>query len=214
MRSTQEIALDMLDYAPDYYREIDAATNIIDREAEEFARLNASIDDVLAQFYIETATWGLTRWERIFGLATDQTKTYGQRREILLSRLRGVGAVSADLIENVASAYSNGDVAVTSKTAEYTIVITFVSTMGVPEQIAELKAAVRDITPAHLAIDYVFRFYTYAELAAGGRTYGAVKASGKTYGEIYNRGVGVIYGGHNETKITAYRREYDRGRTA
>ncbi|QOT13742.1 YmfQ family protein (plasmid) [Paenibacillus sp. JNUCC32] len=184
-----EVAKRMRDYVPKYYTEMPVATNILDREAEEIARLDASIDDVLAQFFIETATWGLTHWERIFGLTTDLTKTYAQRREILLSRLRGVGTVTAELIENVAQAYANGDVDVDINAPAYTVIITFVSSLGVPDQIDALKAAVRDTTPAHLAIEYVFRFYTYAELAAGGRTYGDVVATGKTYGEIYNRGL-------------------------
>lgn len=179
----------MRDSVPLYYEEMPVATNILDREAEEMARLNANIDDVLAQFFIETATWGLARWERIFGITAEPGRTYEQRREVLLSKLRGVGTLTAELIENVASAYSNGEVKVTNKAAEYTIVITFVSTLGIPEQMAELRAAVRDITPAHLAIEYVFRFYTYAEVAAGGRTYGDVIATRKTYREIYNRGL-------------------------
>lgn len=179
----------MRDYVPKYYIEMPVATNILDREAEEIERLYASIDDVLAQFFIETATWGLAHWERIFGLPTDTTKTYAQRREILLGRLRGIGTVTAELIDNVATAYANGDVDVSLDAPNYTVIITFVSTLGVPDQIDALKAAVREITPAHLAINYVFRFYTYAELAAGGRTYGDVAASGKTYGEIYNRGL-------------------------
>ncbi|KKO54512.1 phage portal protein [Paenibacillus sp. DMB20] len=179
----------MRDSVPLYYEEMPVATNILDREAEEMARLNASIDDVLAQFFIETATWGLARWERIFGITAEPGKTYEQRREVLLSKLRGVGTVTAELIENVASAYSNGEVAVTNKAAEYTIVITFVSTLGVPEQMAELRAAVRDITPAHLAIEYVFRFYTYGELKASGLTYGELKALGITYKDLKNRGI-------------------------
>ncbi|MDH6675716.1 hypothetical protein M2277_006437 [Paenibacillus sp. LBL] len=183
------VAKRMHDYVPKYYEEMPVATNILDREAEEIERLNASIDDVLAQFFIETATWGLSRWERIFGLPTDTTKTYAQRREILLGRLRGVGTVTAELIENVAEAYANGDVDVDVNAPAYTVIITFVSSLGVPDQIDALKAAVRDITPAHLAIEYVFRFYTYAELATGGRTYGDVVATGKTYSEIYNRGL-------------------------
>ncbi|RCX22967.1 uncharacterized protein DUF2313 [Fontibacillus phaseoli] len=188
MRTVAEIKRDMRDYVPRYYDEMPVATNILDCEAEEIAKLNAGIGDVLAQFFIETATWGLTRWERIFGITTDPTKTYAQRREILLGRLRGVGAVTAELIDSVASAYANGDVEVANRPADYTIQITFVSQYGVPEQIDELKAAVRDITPAHMAIEYVFRFYTYAELAVGGRTYDAVTATGKPYDEIYNRG--------------------------
>lgn len=189
MRTLSEIQRDMRDYVPKYYAESKVATNILDREAQEFSKLNADIYDVLAQFSIETATWGLTRWERIFGLATDLTKTYGQRREILLARKRGVGAVSAELIENVASAYSNGAVAVTANVPAYTIIVTFVSEMGIPDQINELRAAVRDITPAHLAINYVFRFYTYGELTASGKTYAQVASAGKTYAQLYNRGL-------------------------
>ncbi|MEC0370056.1 YmfQ family protein [Paenibacillus chibensis] len=189
MRTLSEIKRDMHDYLPKYYEGIEAADNILDREAEELARLNASIDDVLAQFFIETATWGLASWERIFGVTTDPSKSYEQRREILLGKLRGVGKVDAELIKNVASAYANGEVAVTNKAAEYTIVITFVSSMGVPAQIDALKAAVRDIAPAHMAIDYVFRFYTYAELKASGKTYAQVAETGKTYAELYNRGM-------------------------
>ena len=183
----------MLDTMPDYYRDMPVATNIIEREAEEFARLNANIDDVLAQFFIETATWGLSRWERVFGIAEDGGKSYAQRREILIGKLRGIGTVTADLIENVASAYANGEVAVENRAADYTIVITFVSSLGVPEQISALEAAVRDITPAHLAIEYVFRFYTYAELKARNMTYGELKALGLTYGDLKNRGDSVIW---------------------
>ncbi|MEK4360798.1 putative phage tail protein [Paenibacillus sp. FSL M7-1455] len=189
MRTLAEIQRDMHDYLPKYYEGVKVADNIVDRESEELAKLNANIFDVLAQFFIETATWGLAHWERIFGVTTDPTKTYAQRREVLLSKLRGVGKVDIELIKNVASAYANGEVAVTNKAAEYTIVITFVSTLGVPDQIGLLKDTLRDIVPAHMAIDYVFRFYTYAELKATGMTYAEVAATGKTYAEIYNRGM-------------------------
>jgi uncharacterized protein YmfQ (DUF2313 family) len=189
MRNLTEIQRDMRDYLPRYYGDMPIATNIIDREAEEFAKLNADIYDVLAQMYIETATWGLAQWEHIFGLVTDTTKTYAQRREVLMSRLRGVGAVSAELIESVASAYANGDTAVTANVPAYTITVTFGSTYGVPEQMAELQSAVRDITPAHLAINYVFRYYMYSELKASGLTYGELTALGLTYDELKNRGI-------------------------
>lgn len=183
---TAVIARRMLDYLPFYYRDMPVAVNLIEREAEEMARLSASIDDVSAQFFIETATWGLTRWERIFGVTTDASKTYAQRREVLLGKMRGIGAVSAELI---ASSYANGEVSVSFRPADYTVVITFTSERGIPDQIDELKAAIRDITPAHLAIEYVFQFYSYGEIADNGRTYGAVTAAGRTYGEILNEGV-------------------------
>ncbi|CAM2950595.1 putative phage tail protein [Paenibacillus sediminis] len=181
--------INLHDYVPRYYEEVRVAVNVLDREADELAQLNADIYDVLAQFFIETATWGLDRWERIFGIATDSTKSYAQRREVLLGKLRGVGTVTGDLIDNVASAYANGNVDVTANPANYEIIITFVDAYGVPAQINELKAAVRDITPAHMAITYVFRFYSYDELKASGKTYAQIAATGLTYNDVYNRGL-------------------------
>lgn len=189
MRTAQEIARDMLDYMPRYYVEMPVATNIIGREADELARLNAAINDVLAQFFIESATWGLARWEWAFGITHAETKTYAQRREIILSRLRGVGAITPGLIERVAESYANGDVEISTSAAQYTVTITFVSTLGIPDQIDALKAALRDIVPAHMAVEYVFRFYTYGELLARGMTYGQLKALGTTYHTLKNRGI-------------------------
>jgi hypothetical protein len=37
-------------------------------EANEVIDLKGAMDDVLDQFFIDTATWGLTNWERAFGL--------------------------------------------------------------------------------------------------------------------------------------------------
>lgn len=182
-------AQNMLDFMPRYYVEMPVATNIIGREADELARLNAAIDDVLAQFFIETATWGLTRWEWAFGITHAEPKTYAQRREIILSRLRGVGAVTPGLIERVAESYANGDVEVSAAAAQYTVRVTFISTIGIPDQIDALKEALRDIVPAHMAIEYVFRFYTYGELKARNLTYGQLKAQGITYHTLKNRGI-------------------------
>lgn len=177
----------MGDSLPRYYDESKIASNIIGREAEELARINADAYDVLDQFFITTATWGLTIWERIFGIATDTTKSYEQRREVLLGKLRGAGKVNAELIENVARAYANGEVDVTVDVPAYTIVVTFVGTYGIPAQIDALKETLREIIPAHLAINYVFRFFTYDELLTTGMTYGALAATGKTYDDVYNR---------------------------
>ncbi|WP_134903467.1 putative phage tail protein [Paenibacillus polymyxa] len=177
----------MRDSLPRYYDESRIAGNIIDQEADELARISASAYDVLDQFYIGSATWGLIRWEKIFGITTDPTKTYEQRREVLRGKLRGVGRVNAELIENVAAAYANGEVDVTPNIASYTLTITFVGVFGVPAQIYLLKETLREIIPAHLAIDYVFRFFTYAELTALNQTYGEIAATGKTYDDIYNR---------------------------
>ncbi|WP_241674629.1 putative phage tail protein [Paenibacillus luteus] len=113
MREATLIKRDMHDYVPRYYEDIPVATNVLDREAAELAQLNADICDVLAQMFVDTSTWGLARWERIFGITTDIAKPIDQRRSVVKSRLRGVGTVTPAMIKSIAEAYSNGTVEVT-----------------------------------------------------------------------------------------------------
>ncbi|WP_337102316.1 YmfQ family protein [Paenibacillus sp. YIM B09110] len=182
MRTETEIQREMNDYLPRYYGDIPIATNVIDREAAEIAKLNADIYDVLAQMFIETATWGLSRWERIFGVTVDEAKPIEQRRAVIKSKLRGVGTVTPALIESVAEAYANGDVTVTENNATYTVTITFVSTLGVPANLSDLETAIRDVLPAHLAVEYVFTYITFGQLENYGVAYGALASL--TFGDL------------------------------
>jgi hypothetical protein len=183
MRTLPDIDRAMHDYLPLYYADID----IIDREADEVAQINAAIYDVLAQFFVDTATWAIDRWERIFGITTDAAKPIEQRRSVIKSKLRGVGTVTTALVESVAESYANGDVMVTENNASYTVTITYVSALGVPPNLSDIQAAIRDILPAHLAVNFVFKYYLYADLIASGKTYADI--SGITYFALLNEGV-------------------------
>ncbi|MGG4142955.1 putative phage tail protein [Paenibacillus algorifonticola] len=184
MRTLTEIQRDMHDYLPRYYEDIPTATNIIDREAAEAAQINADIYDVLAQMFVDTATWALPRWERNFALATDADKPIDQRRAVIKSRIRGVGTVTAALIESIAEAYANGEVEVVEDNANYTVKLTFVSALGQPPNFADLEAAVRDAMPAHLAVEYVFIYTTFGKLEGYDVTFGGIQTAGLTYAQL------------------------------
>lgn len=144
------------------------------------------MESLKSQLNIDTATWSLAVYEKELGLRTDVSKPLDERRSVIKSKLRGTGKVGAAQIKVVAAAYSNGDVEVTLKDG---ITVEFVSSLGVPPNIDDLKQLVREITPAHLTINYIFRFYTYGEMAATGLTYEEIAATGLTYEEIMNRGL-------------------------
>lgn len=184
MRNLAQINRDMHDYLPLYYAEISIAVNLIDQEALEIAALNGSIYDVLAQFYIDSATWSLARWERMFGLIPDEAKPIEQRRAVLKSRLRGVGTVTPELVESVAEAYANGDVDVAEDNDNGRVIITFTSIIGIPPNLADLETELRNLIPAHLAIDYVFIYITYGQIEGYNVTYGDIEAAGLTFGDF------------------------------
>ncbi|KQC48545.1 phage portal protein [Geobacillus sp. Sah69] len=148
----------MFGYIPREYEDYRESRAIVKTEAAEFEALNAKIADVLAQFFVDTATWGLSHWERICGIPIDESKPVEQRRSVIKSKLRGIGTVTVDLIKNVAEAYYNGEVEVIEQPSLYTVKIKFVGKLGVPPNLADIQNALRGIIPAHLAIDFEFSY--------------------------------------------------------
>ncbi|UKS30145.1 YmfQ family protein [Paenibacillus sp. HWE-109] len=184
LRLYGEIRQSMSGYLPNYYEGSRIVGNLLNVEGAEVASLNANVADVLAQFYVDTATWGLANWERICGLPTDGLKPIEQRRSVIKSKLRGVGTVNAAMIKNVAEAYDNGEVRVTEDNAHYTVSITFISNHGVPANLADIQAALREIVPAHLAINFAFTYMTWSALDAHAFTWGTLSANNYTWAQF------------------------------
>lgn len=179
----------LIDYVPPYYDELLESSEILSAEDAEFARLNASIDDLLLQFNVSTATWGLREWERICGIITDTSKTLGERRSNVKARLRGYGVVTAEHIKNIADGYYGGETEIIERYSEYIVVIKFTSSYGIPSNLSDLQEVLREIIPAHLAIEYEFKFVTYDILNGAYTSYNELIATNYTYDEVLNGGV-------------------------
>lgn len=76
----RDIKQSIQDYLPTYYEKLGITGYIIDKESAEYEQVNNDVRDVLNQFFIDTATWGLAYWERICSISTDEAKPYDQRR--------------------------------------------------------------------------------------------------------------------------------------
>lgn len=169
---------------PLYYADSHVVGNVLDRESAEIGSLNAGIADVLAQYFIDTSTWGLAYWERVCGIKTDITKPYDQRRAVIKSKLRGMGTVTVSLIKNVAEAYDNGEVSVTEDNTSYTLTITFISRRGIPPALGDIQSSLREIVPAHLGINFKFTYLSWAELDAQRWTWSALNARAFTWRQL------------------------------
>jgi uncharacterized protein YmfQ (DUF2313 family) len=172
----------MLGWLPKYYALSVIMQAIMQADGLEFDSLQDALNDILNQFYVDTATWGLSIWESTMAIAPQVGDSDDQRRSVIKSILRGIGTVTIAMIQNVTDAYVNGSVAVTSTPATYSFVITFVDPRGIPNNIAVVEAVIEQIKPAHLAVSYVYTWTLYGELKAWGETYGSLKTM--TYGQI------------------------------
>ncbi|BBH19867.1 hypothetical protein Back11_12120 [Paenibacillus baekrokdamisoli] len=175
---------DMLEALPSYYQTVRESRLLAQTEGLELDDLTTKIDGVLDQAFIETATWGLTRWETEFGITPPAGQPIEQRRSVVRSRIRGTGTVTEDLIKRVAESYLNGEVAVTQHTNLYTVTVTFMSELGIPPNIDDIKQAVRSILPAHLDVEYAFSYVSFGMLEGYGKSFGNIEAAGLTFGDL------------------------------
>lgn len=154
----------MLDELPSYYEPILEMRVIVQAEGEKFDRLQADIEDQLNQRFVSTATWDLPNWEEEFDIVPPAGQPIEQRRAVVRSKMRGFGKFSGRLLKNVAEAYDNGTVDVSFDPPTSTITVRFISTLGLPPNIEDLKKAVEEIVPSHLIVSYAYRYLTIAEI--------------------------------------------------
>jgi hypothetical protein len=142
------------------------------------------LDEVLKQFFVDTATWGLDTWEKELGLPVAPAQPEAERQDKIASRLRGYGTATIVVVKGVAEAYDKGSVDVIEDHAVYTVTVRFVDTTGIPPNLADLKAAVRAVLPAHLDLKYEFNYLVWDELDTRNWTWDQFDALALTWGAL------------------------------
>lgn len=153
--------VDLMRYLPQIFQENKTMQAIQKTNGEEIDVLKFAIEDLLKQFFIETATWGLSRWEKVYGLDTDVNKSYAYRRERIKARKNSKGTVTKQMIINIASCFSGGEATVIEYPREYRFVIKFIGVKGIPGNMKDLTRTINEIKPSHLAFSYEYTYNTW-----------------------------------------------------
>ena len=176
-------------YLPPYYQGSRVMKVIAEAQGSEVADLWSTLDDILKQFYVETATeWGLALWEQMLGIESYAGKPLDQRRSRIISKLRGMGTVTVNLIKNVAESYVYGAVEVLENPAQYSFTIRFIDARGIPPNLDDIKMAIEEIKPAHLAVIYEFRYLIWDELDSRAITWDELDALNLPWDEFETGG--------------------------
>ena len=166
--------MDLMDLLPPLY---DKNTTMQELQGILTEKVNAAISGTgttVDECFIETASALLSRYEKIYGITVDVTKSDDFRREILRAKIAGVGTVTKQMIVDTATSYSNGIVEVIEHPETYSFVVKFTGTLGIPPNMAGLTNTINEIKPAHLAFSFEYTYrthgmltgYTHAQLAA------------------------------------------------
>jgi len=236
----------MLEYLPPYYETSRVIRALMEAEGLELDKLRQALDETLNQFFVNTATFGLNKWEEELGVSTeykdnivsfcwkemllwdgtlDESKfnvflsylnqfqnvyvkeindgtpegdlvfdfiivlsqSEAERRDRIISKLRGYGTATIYVVKKVAESYDKGSVNIVEDFPVYTITVQFVDTIGVPPVIEHFKAAVRAIVPAHLDILYEYKYFIWNKWDSKNETWNTFDSFLFTWNQLEER---------------------------
>ena len=159
-----EYFVDLSQLVPEFVANLLEMKEIYNTQGYELGYLQHALEDVTDQCFIVAATWGLTRWEQVFGVETNMSLSYEQRREILLAKIRGQGSTTKEMIKEVAAAYSGGEVDVIEDNPNSLFIVRFIGIKGTPRNMQAFIRTLEEIKPAHLAYRFEYRYTVWEEL--------------------------------------------------
>jgi hypothetical protein len=202
------------DKMPSIYSSSQMMLEIFNQEDLEIQRFQSAVIDTFNQFDIDTATWSISRWEKEFGFHTNKDNTVWntlenksttfdevegmdwntfekmfpveleERRSAVKSRMRGAGTVTIGGLKNICNAYINGRINVIESPSDYKIIIEFIDERGYPSNIETLKQIINQVIPAHIAVEYQYRYLTWNEFDSFGWAWSQIDAKQLTYDEL------------------------------
>ena len=112
------------------------------------------LQEIAKQFFVETATWGLSDWERIVEVRPNPGDTYTQRRNRILLKLNGTQTSTLGFMERLIRRYVSDDSIIRLKESpeEYVFNIHFDGGQIIYPN--DMMEAIRIYIPAHLGLNF------------------------------------------------------------
>ena len=146
---------DILNMLPRLYRKDKWLNDLFNAVGLSTDRLEQDTENALNELFGDTATYALPMYETELGL-NGEGKTLEDRRAAVVAGWQRGGKVDIHQIQAAANAWRNGETVVDFKDGK--IIVTFVGAFGVPDDMQGLMNAINIIKPAHLIVEYVFRY--------------------------------------------------------
>ena len=157
---------ELTQYVPKRYWDNDEVQKLIyEKLSNRLNWLEGIFEEIVNNAYIEDMNEeALSKLEKEFKIKPDSEMTLENRKEFLLSILRGIGVTNIAKLKNIAKSYECGDIEVIQNYSNYSIVIKFVSLFGVPKRLDDLKKAIDKVIPCHLGVSYEFKYNILQDL--------------------------------------------------
>lgn len=141
-------ASDVSRYLPDYLSEDPHFKAVQAALSAQHEVQRQKLMDLAAQFYVSTATWGLSAWERIYQTSPPYGATYELRRAMLKAKIMSTSTMTKTNLEKMVNQFTrDGDAYITEETETGCFKVTFPSPVVWRDQLLQTLDA---MVPAHL----------------------------------------------------------------
>lgn len=161
----QKYFIDLSKYVPPFIMQMKEFAGHFNAAGVELGTAKHYIDDLRDQVFPTTATWGITRWENVYDIISNDALTLEQRRAAILAKMRGARVCTPAVLKELSEALTGVETTVEEDFAHYFFTLYFVGEYGIPKNIRVLRQQVEEIKPAHLAFDFQYRYVIWNELA-------------------------------------------------
>ena len=159
---------------PPFVAQMREMAELFGAEQPELDRLEGILTELLAQFYIKTATYSLNQWEQDLGIAENPELTQEQRRAQVLAKLTMRIPATVKMLENlVRQTVGAENVWIEEHPAEYAFTV-YVQEDKLSDFLWIARRAVHDARPAHLNYKFIERLIRNARLDLYGAGYGRI----------------------------------------
>lgn len=160
--------VNLMRYLPDFLASDEHFSNTQASLSKEHEQLRLWVIDLLKQFFVETATWGLDDWERVYGLTSSADDSYDIRRGRLKAKILGAQTVTRAVLEEmVNSVIPQKDATVTENIAPGV----FRVDLGPEADLTLVKQMIELYKPAHLSVQYNVIQRLTEPIYVGGKAY-------------------------------------------
>ena len=155
---------------PGYHLACAQSRALIETLADASLEVKAALYDVMDQFFVETATWGLDLWEQQVGIETDRGLSHESRRGAIKQKLVASGQTTSEMVRQLAETITGYEARVHIN-QDYSFSLEFLGerTELADIDVEELRSVVEQIKPAHLR--FIITGITWNDLESMGLTW-------------------------------------------
>ncbi len=155
---------------PGYHLACAQSRALIETLADASLAAKAALYDVMDQFFVETATWGLDLWEQQVGIETDRGLSHESRRGAIKQKLVASGQTTSEMVRQLAETITGYEARVHIN-QDYSFSLEFLGekTELADIDVEELRSVVEQIKPAHLR--FIITGITWNDLESMGLTW-------------------------------------------